>query len=767
MKKITKYAFLILLGMILMWNHPIQSVKAQGEDDLTKEYDEDLDLYILKNGDVVYHWEITDQGMYVDFPVSLSPPNSTTSAIEDAVISLSVFQITPKPHDFGLEAAQYGGFMNWDLPGNDYEYGFSHLKLDVELFFDDIQNVSLGMSWLDNLISQLEIALNVDFLQYYNYSSISSDRWYCNYRAFPQQYDDIWNLVLEPFPCGNTTLLPQSQFLESDNKAIRILAEWDEDEEFRWEYETDLELYKNNKIQIEKESETSVYFNNILEYNGNLLLPTWVNESNLNIYLYKGAKISSVYPGYSDETQDRGHIERDLHYYGDHYNSLSAQANFNFTDTQESEPILNCFLTVDDTTVNYEEDITVTALITNVGGQTAYNIDIDQDDDYELISDGNFNLTSGTFLSNIDLLNPGESYETQLTLRCNHNSDRDREYQFDVAYDAISDLGLANHWSQPQTSGGRFTSSSNRIKIFQNDVDPEPWMVVSYNVTNLKPNVGENITINATIKNIGDVYASNIQWKFNQFLGYVYPSDLGFNWTDDSGIIERMDPGESINVSTLYTVDAYNRYYGGDCSFSCDLSFYNQNDTTTDLYIDSYDLDDNDAGSSRYLIYPQEEQVFGPLLIFNEVVSAPSNEIGSIVTIEFTVTNIGTTPAYNVNPHVNYFHSPGPDQYFYLERIEGNYLDFYFGTLYPGESINYKSRFKLLQNLSLDEISVTPYIAYSIRSDSDPFYMVPNQIASIPEKEGLSGQSIWMIVALTAIAALIGESFIFYKKVKM
>ncbi|MHA1476262.1 MAG: hypothetical protein ACTSQ5_13885, partial [Promethearchaeota archaeon] len=165
--------------------------------------------------------------------------------------------------------------------------------------------------------------------------------------------------------------------------------------------------------------------------------------------------------------------------------------------------------------------------------------------------------------------------------------------------------------------------------------------------------------------------------------------------------------------------------------------------------------------------YPQEEQVFGPLLIFNEVVSAPSNEIGSIVTIEFTVTNIGTTPAYNVNPHVNYFHSPGPDQYFYLERIEGNYLDFYFGTLYPGESINYKSRFKLLQNLSLDEISVTPYIAYSIRSDSDPFYMVPNQIASIPEKEGLSGQSIWMIVALTAIAALIGESFIFYKKVKM
>ena len=124
--------------MILLWNHSMQSVNAQGEDDLTKEYDENLNLYILKNGDVIYHWDIADQGMFVDFPISLSAPNSTTSAIEDASVFLSVYQSSPKPQDMGIYASENGGYFGSDLPGNDWEYSFSHISLDVELFFDDI-----------------------------------------------------------------------------------------------------------------------------------------------------------------------------------------------------------------------------------------------------------------------------------------------------------------------------------------------------------------------------------------------------------------------------------------------------------------------------------------------------------------------------------------------------------------------------------------------------------------------------------------------------
>ena len=90
----------------------MQSVNAQGEDDLTKEYEEYLDLYILKNGDAVYHWDITDQGRYVDFPISLPDPNSTTSAIEDASVELYVYQASPKPQDMGIYASGYGGYFD-------------------------------------------------------------------------------------------------------------------------------------------------------------------------------------------------------------------------------------------------------------------------------------------------------------------------------------------------------------------------------------------------------------------------------------------------------------------------------------------------------------------------------------------------------------------------------------------------------------------------------------------------------------------------------
>jgi len=760
MKKITKYVFLIVLGMILMWNHPIQSVNAQGEDDLTKEYDENLNLYISKNGDVIYHWDITDQGMFVDFPVNLNAPNSTTLAIQDASISLSVYQSSPKPQDMGVYASENGGYFGWDLPGNDWEYSFSHISLEVIIFFDNWQNFSLGEPWLYDIVNQLETTLNVDFLQYYNDTNNGLGRWICEFRAFPQEYDAIWDLVLTPLPCGNTTLLSKDEILESDNKAIRIDAIWDDLEEFRWEYSADLELYREDLLKVDKESENTIYFNELLGYVGNFQMPAWVNESSLDIYLYKGAEISSVTPSHVDDVQDRCHIERQLHYGGNMNGYLPDDANFVFTDAQESQPILNSVFTVNDTSVNFGEEITVTATITNVGGQAAHNI---------VVSDGNFydfNLTSGDLIGPTESLEPGESYETSATYVCDESSDSTSDLYVYYYYDATSNLDLANHWSQPQFSRDQFRGSSNQIRIFQNSGDPDPWMVVKYNIDNIGPQVGETINITATITNIGDVYASNIHWDFDRFpdggdIGY---SELGLNLTDDSGTIDRLNSSESVNVSALYTVDAYNRYFGGDCGYSCDLTFYNQNETAQIDRIDmnSDDFYDNAAGSSVYLIYPREGQIFGPVLLFNQEISAPSSEAGTIVTIDFTISNNGTTPAYNVYVQTNYRYG---SQYFYLQYLEGFYPDFSFGTLYPDESFNYRTRFTLLKNTSIANLSVSPYISYRVRKDSEIIYLTPNQISE--GKTRLSGQTIWMIVAIAAIVVIIGESFIFYKKVKM
>ncbi len=761
MKKITKYAFLILLGMILMWNHPIQSVKAQGEDDRTKEYDENLDVYILKNGDVVYHWDITDQGMFVDFPVSLPAPNSTTSAIEDASVELYVYQASPKPQDMGIYASGYGGYFEWDLPENEREYSFSHLSLEFDIDFDSSQNLSLGKTWLDSMVSQLETTLNVDFLQYSN--ATPGSRWLPEYRAFPQDYDAIWDLVLDPFPCGNTTLLAKEKILESDNKAIRIDAEWDDDfddgdeEEYRWEYTTDLELYREDLVNIGKESENTIHFNELLGYEENFQMPTWVNESYLNIYLYKGAEISSVTPAPSDDMQDRGHIERELNSDGNMNGYLPDDANFVFTDAQESQPILNSLFTVNDTTINNGETITVTAIITNVGGQTAYDIDVYYPD----FTGNDYNLTSDDFIDNIESLAIGESYETSATFLCDHSDNDIQEFQFYYYYDATSNLDLANHWSRPQFTGDRFYGSSNQIRLFENDVDPEPWMVVEYNIDNIGPQVGEEINITAMITNIGDVYASNIQWNFNPFsIGGIY-NELGLNLTDESGIIERLNASESVNVSASYTVDAYNRYFGGECGYSCDLTFFNQNETSEIDIITNY-YGNTEAGYSVYIIYPRERQIFGPVLLFEQIISAPSNEVGTVVTIDFKISNNGTTPAYNVRVNTEFYDSP---EYFYIRDIEGIGPDLSIGTLYPGESMNYRTRFTLLKNTSIGNLSISPYVTYSVRPDSQTCYLTQNQISEGSKK--LSGQTIWMIVAIAAIVVIIGESFVFYKKVKM
>ena len=61
-------------------------------------------------------------------------------------------------------------------------------------------------------------------------------------------------------------MLVKETILESENKAIRIDAEWDDDsddgddEEYRWEYIADLELYREDLVNISLESENTIYF---------------------------------------------------------------------------------------------------------------------------------------------------------------------------------------------------------------------------------------------------------------------------------------------------------------------------------------------------------------------------------------------------------------------------------------------------------------------------------------------------------------------------
>jgi hypothetical protein len=762
---------LTILGGILIGG--MSPVAGQDEPLLTEEYDENLSVYILKTGDTIYHWDIYDQGVTLDFPIPLYAPNVTSASLLDGEVVLTVIQSGARSQEMGLFASQYGGYMYNDLPGAESEYGFSHLLLQIDMQFDDLANITDGFEWVANVTSRLETAYGVDFLQFYN-GTHSGTWWETQYRAFPSDQTEIWDSLLDLFPCGETLLSTKTRFTDSTNKAIRLEADWDEydptpdsdESELRWEFTADVELLESNTLTIAEGGSNEVNFQKILGYTGDFLMPTWVDDANLDIYLYKGAEITSVYPETVDDGQNRAHIYREMERDGDLLGTFAESANFVFTDAKESEPILACVLTTNSTTVSNGEDLLITRTVTNVGGQTAYNIDFYEPYD-DLISTNNFDLISGDLFTPIETLAPGVANSSTAVLRLNSSADRTREYQFWAQYDATADPTEANHWSEPQNGDAQFTTVSNRIQTFQNDdgSDIDPWMIVTYEVSDYHPLVGDVVNISATIQNIGETQAENVEWQFNPFPNGGY---TGLNTSVESGVIPSIDAGSSANVSVLYKVDVYNRHFGGLGEISCDLEFDEYN-TTDHVVMDSSSIYFADTGMARFLIYPNVGQNFGPQLDLSVVLTAPTTLVGDKVSVDFSITNVGDSPAYNVYPTASYRDG---NEVFYIEFYSGIDLGINLDVLHPGETVYFTARMKLLTAVAFEDLSIAPHVRYTIRDDDSLWsswtcIATPLQILEIVEGTKLSGQTIWMIIALSAIAIIAGESVILYRKIKM
>lgn len=743
-----------------------------GQEELTEEYNENLLVYILKSGDTIYHWDIEDHGVTLEFPITLEAPNLTSEALVDGEVILSVIQSGARSQEMGLFASQYGGYMFDDLPGAESEYGFSHLLLQIDMQYDDLANISDGFEWVANVTSRLEAAYDVDFLQFNN-NTHDTTWWRSEYRAFPSDQTDIWDSLLDLFPCGESLLSTKTRFTDSTNKAIRLEADWDEydpspgldESELRWEFTADVELLESETLTINEDGDNEVNFQKILDYTGDFQMPDWVDLASLDIYLYKGAEITGTFKQTSNDGYERAHIYRQMQNTGELQGALAATEKFNFNDATESEPILACVLTTNSTTVNNGEDLLITRKLTNVGGQMAYNIDFSFPNVDDLISPGNFDLISGDLFTSITALAPSEFNTSTAVVRLNSTANRSREYQYSVNFDATEDTSLPGHWSEPQTGGSRFTGVSNRIRTFQNNEDPLPWMVVTYDVSDHHPLVGDEIDFSATIQNIGDIAAENVVWQFYPFPDGEY---IGLNTSTDSGIIPLIDVGQNLTVSTIYKVDVYNRHFGGIGEMSCDLRFFEFN-TSNLITMNSDYMGVADTGVARFIVYPQTGISFGPQLDVSVVFSAPSTYIGDKVSVDFRITNVGDSPAYNVNPTASY---RDYDEVFYIDFYSGVELDENLGVLYPGETVFFTARMQLLADVAFDDLSITPYVEYSVHEDAHFDWewicmATPNQILEIVEGTKLSGQTIWMIIALSAIAVIAGESVILYRKIKM
>jgi len=466
-----------------------------------------------------------------------------------------------------------------------------------------------------------------------------------------------------------------------------------------------------------------------------------------------------------------GHIEREMERDGEMLGTLANSAFFNFTDSNVTQPILSCQLQSNATIVNQGDDLLITRIITNVGNEPAFNVDFVSIAP-DLISVDNFDIISGNITQSIAQLNPGQSTTETAVLRCNHNENRSDEYQFYMEYDAIANPSLANHWSEPQFDGDRYQKSSNVLSIFHNDVENYPWMLVNYEISAATPQVGDDITISATIKNMGETDAENIEWQVRAFPDYGYSCDLGINLTADSGIIPRLNSGASINLEINYTVDAYNRYFGGICEFSIDLQ-YDEIEGTQNIIMDSDNFYANDAGSAQYVVLPKQNQDIGPTLNLFYNIDMTSNQTGTTITLDCSISNNGTSPAYNTQFMTSYRDG---DEVFYTKYLSGIEIYPYLslGVLQPGETVHFSTRFVLLENVESSNFSINPLLTYTIH-EAPPTYGAWNGFTTMNQYQTIIDDTtpinkqatVWMIIAFTALTGIVIESVVLYRKIKI
>ncbi len=772
----------LLVASMLILN--VNFVYAQNPEDLTVEYNEYLETYILSTGDSINHWEIYEQGSgKLNFPILLSDPNASSSAVIDGNIILTAVESAPLPLDLGLFAGQYGGFMYTDLDGEDWRYGYSHIFLEINLEFDDLANLTSGYSYRDAVLADFSENFGLNFYPY-DSDAAGGNWWTFQYSLTLADYSYFFEAILDHFTLNENLLPKADRFLSSPNKAIRIQAQWDEfdpspssqDSELRWEYNADIHLFEQNTIEINQDGNTQVYFRDVLQKTGDIEIEDWVNDSSFDIYLYKGAKITEASnPTPTGTGQDYAHIYREMDTNGHVSGYLPDSAHFNFTHGIGLIPLLDVSLTVDDTTVGFNETIQVTRTITNVGNVTAYNIQTSQPG-YDFLSGNDFNLTSGDIFAEIDDLEPGEVDVDEMQILCNHNNTYSREYQVNLAYDATMDPGLDDHFSEPQYGASRYISASNRIRIHHNNATAQPWFTIDYDLSNHYPHVGEELTVDMRLTNIGDIDAEQINWEVLPFPDDNHESPIGYNTTPHTGNIARINAGEFTELSVIFDVEAYNHYFGSETGIACDLSFSPFNETTT-ISMNSDNNNYNDAGSTRILILPEEEVIIGPILKVDVELEPIIGIAGDSLDIMYNITNMGNSIAYNVDPTAR-FQYPGAPKDYNL-TYHGGYDLFSggnLGDLNPGESYIFNSRYLLLTNISMTNFTIQPLVEYDYLESGNPNNYAFNCFATsqnfnfeelLGESEkGVNAARVWMIISFVAIAGLVAESIVLYKKIK-
>jgi uncharacterized repeat protein (TIGR01451 family) len=639
-------------------------------------YEEDLDIRIQKDGSVLKMWSLVDQGIgNISFPIELpTPVNSSSLALLDLRVRLAVVQHENFPLSWGPVTYRD---LNYEFIFDDnIESIIPHVFLEFYAHIDDEDNQSLVFQIFNNFISEFEsLWAGIKFFKFEDSYNIGDRTITQTWKAFPS--DDLLGTILGQLidNCLPTNIglfrVEKDKFMNSAHKSIHIAANWDghnesrneyydqepsslpgntEDLDDRWEFIAGIYEYDSNMIEITENSTHKIYFDEIIPFSGSLSSHPKANSSTIKVDLYHGSKIIAAKPNFQDSSKYRAQYNLDMLQdsgEGSNY-ELPAISHFNFTDGRELVPVLTVNVTANKNIMPYGENVTLTYIVKNIGKKTAYTVALEDNFNGPLpqgftIMQGDSDNAGGDVDASWSKIEAGNSETHEAIIFCNTTSgsclsNPELEYHAST-YQDLNEWGRNpydyGYIMAPRQYGGYQINGQQTIVVCN---DSAAILSLNLDIPKTSLTVGEKVSVDMTIKNVGNKNATGVAWQAPL---------LGINTSNIDGYIEVIVPNEIVKISSAYIVDHPSRFKGNFIELR--VPSYYRGASVTYSYTNASGTSTIRAKEIPLNIFPQTEQVYGPLVILQKELSEIMMDGKEFVQVTIRVKNCGNTTAFNVD----------------------------------------------------------------------------------------------------------------------
>ncbi|MFX0211575.1 MAG: hypothetical protein ACFFDT_36695 [Candidatus Hodarchaeota archaeon] len=647
---------------------------------------EDLEIKIMKDGSVSKLWSLVDHGIgNISFPIPLpTPVNSSSDAIQDLRVRLAIVQHEEFPPSWGpITYRDFGSDFIYD---DDLESIITHIYLEFYVLMEDSDNQTIIFQVLDSFVNQLEELW--EEVKFYKYTQSTSGPGSCRlrqvWRAFPSEdtLKTVFEYLLDNCLPTNQGLfrIEKTDFLKAPHKNVQLAANWDGSEEDsaddysqepyidgdveyfdeRWELIAGVYECNHQMITIRENNINRLDFNEIIPFSESLGSHPKANESEFRINLYHGSQIVAAKPNFINSPKYRNlYTLNMLDDSGEEDYTLPDYSHLNFTDGTKSVPILNIETTTNEHIVEYGNNVTLYYNVTNIGDETAYSVQL-VDDLSMTPRFAEFTIMEGDSDSDGEIDNTwekiesGESQIFQAIINCYESagyfiSNPEVEYHSST----YADL---NEWERnPRDYSGGYEVYGQELLVLCND--SAAILTVDIDIPKTSVTIGDHLTVNLTVKNVGDKNITNVVWQAPIF---------GINTSQASGVIENINPDETVYLNTSFQIDSYSRYMGD----FIEPGLYSEGFVEYIFRGDTLLILDGDKIVLN--IFPKADEEYGPLIMLwrdqSELTEMPGEDKYYQVTIY--AKNYGNAAAYNVMIDDNY-----PLENFTL--ISGSFLEFW------------------------------------------------------------------------------------------